>query len=349
MKFVALGILALMLTACASGRLPAPRGVVQPKMHFGYSEEFHEASEAQQALSDADRLFGQRKYDEAREAYENAAEVARRHGNNSLLTETYAQVARMHGIQGKFGEGRPWLAHAKKIATPFEPRGWSRYLGVRGRFEWQDEKDNEKAKQTFIEMYEYCKQHELFSRELDAAHMVAIVGTPDEQVEWALKAISAAEKGDQKGWLGPLWNNLGWTYEERGEYEKMLDALTNARKYHYEVGSEHSQLVADFGVGTAQWRNGNLKEARSWLEDAFTRAKQRYDEDPADANRAEWVGWGHSKLGDLLVSEEEPAEALAQYKAARPYLVQAGIENWWPEGLKKLDDKISKLEKADGE
>ena len=355
MKLAAFATFALLLTACAGSRLPAPRadsGTSEPSPTTEQKQESVEVAlknDARKKLEDADKLFGQRKYAQAGKAYEEAADAGKEAKDNSLLTEAYAQIARMHGIQGSYADGRPWLAKAEKVATAKEPLGWSRYLGVRGRFEWQDEKDNDKAKQTFIEMYDYCKQHELFSRELDAAHMVAIVGTPDEQVEWALKAIAAAEKGEQKGWLGPLWNNLGWTYEERGEYAKMLEALTNARKYHYEVGSEHSQLVADFGVATAHWRNGDLKEARKWLEDAFTRAKQRYDDEPEDAGRAEWVGWGHSKLGDLLVSEEKPAEALEQYKAARPYLIQAGIENWWPKGLKELDEKIAKLEKADGE
>lgn len=339
-------MLVLFLAGCAETRLPVARAEA-PLSEAEENERLRRHVENE--LGVADGLFRERKYEDARQAYESAAEMAAAFSYDGVLTEAYAQVARMYGIQGEFEKGRPWLAKAKGVASPSEPKGWSRYLGVRGRFEWQDEKDNEKAKRTFIEMYEYCKQHELFSRELDAAHMVAIVGTTDEQVEWALKAIAAAEKGDEEGWLGPLWNNLGWTYEERGEYAKMLEALTNARKYHYEVGSEHSQLVADFGVARAHWRNGNLEEAHKWLEDARERAKQRHEADPDDAEKGEWVGWGHVYLGDLLVTEEKPTEALGNFNLGRPYLIKAGIEDWWPDGLKELDDKIAKLEKPDGE
>lgn len=352
MRHVTAIMLLLLITGCAGSRLPAPRGATESIGTRAQSEAFFQSALrefAAQQLEAADKLFGERQYDDARAKYEEAVKEAADVPDNSLLAEAYAQIARTYGIEGKFEDGRPWLARAKAVASPDEPMGWSRYLGVRGRFEWQDEKDNEKAKRTFIEMYEYCKQAELFSRELDAAHMVAIVGTPDEKVEWSLNAIAAAEKGGEKNWLGPLWNNLGWTYEERGEYDKMLEALLNARKYHYEAGNEHTQLVADFGVARAYWRNADLTESRKCLDDARNRALQRHEADPEDTEKGEWVGWGHVYLGDLLVSEDKPAEALQHFKLGRPYLIKSGIENWWPEGLKELDDKIAKLENTGGE
>lgn len=298
-------------------------------------------------LEQGDEAFGAREYESAREHYESAATLAEQEGNNSNYTEACAQVARMHSIAGEFEKGRPWLKRAKEAASEDEPKGWSRYLGVRGRFEWQDQKDNEKARRTFIEMYEYCRKHELFRRELDAAHMVAIVAPKDEQIAWSLKAIDAAEKADDQGWLAVLWNNLGWTYDENDMVEKSLVALINAQKYHYADGSAHSRLVADFGVAHALRRNGKLVAAREMLADARERAGERHRDEPENAERGEWVGWGHKYEGDLLMDEGKPGEALEHYRKARPYLVEAGIENWWPEGLKELDDRIAELEDAD--
>jgi hypothetical protein len=51
-------------------------------------------------------------------------------------------AARSHLIRGEGAQGRPWIERAAKHATTDEPKGWSRFLGVRGRFEWQDQKDN---------------------------------------------------------------------------------------------------------------------------------------------------------------------------------------------------------------
>jgi hypothetical protein len=110
---------------------------------------------------------------------------------------------------------------------------------------------------------------------------------------------------------------------------------------------EHRKLVADFGLGHAYRRIGMLKEAREMLAAAYHTAKARYDEDPENKDRIEWLGWGHKYFADLLVDEGNAEDAaLARYKQARPLLVKAGIEKWWPEGLKEIDDKIKSLEKA---
>ncbi|MCA8910609.1 MAG: tetratricopeptide repeat protein [Planctomycetes bacterium] len=354
MRYAILLFPALLLAACASSRLPAKRGSERPMAGPEYNENVPEATPretvvlvADGLLKEGDSLFGQNKYDEARRKYEKAAEAAGNENNEQVLVEALAQVARMYSVEGKFDEGRPWLARAEEHADSEEPLGWSRFLGVQGRYFWRDEKDNDKAKTTFIKMYEYCKEKKLFSRQLDAAHMVAIVAPPDEQVEWALNSIDAAEKAGEKGWLAVLWNNLGWTYEEQGEYPKMLEALQNARKYHYEVGNDLSKLVADFGVGRAWWRNKDFKQARNWIEQSFEQAQQYHADQPDNTEFTEWVGWGNIYLADLLVDENQPEEALKRYKAGRPLIVEAGIEDWWPEGLKEVDDKIAKLESAD--
>ncbi|MCA8936785.1 MAG: tetratricopeptide repeat protein [Planctomycetes bacterium] len=354
MRIVMLCVPVFVLAACAGSRVPAMRGTTQPIAHFGSNPEFSEAlkqveapNEAQRLLANGDKLFAAREYEQALDVYKQAATAAKAESNNQVLVEALSQVARMYSIATEFEEGRVWLTKAEAYADPDEPLGWSRFLGVQGRLFWQDEKDNEKAKATFIEMYEYCGEQNLYSRQLDAAHMVALVAPPEEQVQWALNAIQAAEKAGEKGWLAVLWNNLGWTYEEQGNYEKMLDALINARKFHHEVGNDHSKLVADFGVGRAYWRNGQLAEAREWLEAAFATAKQRHAEDPEDLEKGEWVGWGNIYLADILFDEGNPEEALKLFREGRPYIIKAGIENWWPEELKRLDDKYAKLEATD--
>lgn len=351
MRNLLFAIPVLLLTACAGSRQPAPRGeVAGPERKPNPAKEafFRTVEDTSgESLKRGDAQFAQNEYDEARKLYEEAATSAAAAGNVSVEVEALAQVARMYAIQDDYDQGRRWLEKSKSLASPDDPEGWSRYLGVRGRFEWQDEKDNDKAKATFVEMYEYCGEHELFSRQLDAAHMVAIVAPPAEQVEWALNAIHAAENAGQKGWLAVLWNNLGWTYEEQGEYEKMLDALVKARKYHHEVGNDHSKLVADFGVGRAYWRNGRLSEAREWIEAAFETAKQRHIEDPEDLEKGEWVGWGNIYLADILIDEGDPAEAHKLFREGRPYIVKAGIEDWWPEELQRLDAKYTALETTD--
>lgn len=299
---------------------------------------------AEELSREADELFNARKFSEGAEAYKKAVKAAENEGNTALLVRSLCMVARCYNIQGEGAEGRPWLERAAALASPEEPEGWSRYLGTRGRYEWKDEKDNARARQTFIEWYEFCQEHELYSHAVDAAHMVAIVGGPDEQVTWALKGIEAAEQSGDEGWLGPLWNNLGWTYDERGEHEKALDALRKAREYHHKHGTAQSKLVADFAVSHALRKVKRLEEAREWLEKCITEVQRRLEDDPDDNFNNEWMGWGRKYMGELLVDEGLPEQGLAELKKARPYLVKAGIESWAPTMLESLDERIKELE-----
>lgn len=206
-------------------------------------------------LDKADSLFNSNEYEASRSIYMQAMDRAVKNKENSELTEAYAMIARTYLILDKTEEGRPWIQKAEKVGNSKEPLGWSRYLGVRGRFEWKD-KELDKATATFKEMYNYCSERKLYERAIDAAHMVAITGKPEEQIEWGKKGIKEAEAGNITRWLGPLWNNLGATYEDMGKYKEALEAYLKAREYHWRYGDEKNKLVADWGSRScfqAEW------------------------------------------------------------------------------------------------
>lgn len=296
-------------------------------------------SDAQQLLADADALFHARKYAEATAKYEETAIVAEAAGETSTLTEALSQVARGHLTRDLKEEGRVWIERAAALATPSDPPGYARYLGVRGRFEWKDD-DKEAATETFISMYDYCIEHELYDRAIDATHMVAITGGDDAKVEWSLKGIEAAKNDGHERWLGPLWNNLGWTYDEQGEYDKALEALLNAREAHWHRGDEFAKLVADWSVGHAYRKVGEYEQAMAWMNSTLAWAQRRYAMDPSASN-AEWVGFAHRELGDLATDEGRPADAVRHYREAVPFLEQANMPSWDPEGFQAIKDKAT--------
>ena len=52
---------------------------------------------------------------------------------------------------------------------------------------------------------------------VDAAHMIAIV---DDVEAWTARAVEIAAPSDDPGvryWLGPLYNNVGWSRFESGD------------------------------------------------------------------------------------------------------------------------------------
>lgn len=285
-------------------------------------------------LDKADSLFDNHQYDESRPIYTQAMEQAVKNNQVSELTEAYSMIARTYMIQDKKEEGRPWLEKARKTASPKNPLGWSRYLGVRGRLEWQD-KQLEKATATFKEMYDYCGQHKLYERAIDAAHMVAITGTPEMQIEWGKKGIKEAETGNVTKWLGPLWNNLGATYEDMGKYKEALEAYLKARDYHYRYGDEKNKLVADWAVGHAYRLNGDIAQAEHWLSPVLTWC-QRIGE-------TEFEGMTDREFGEIALSESNPDSALSYFSKAEEKLRQAGMPDWDSAGFAKLQNQIAEL------
>jgi tetratricopeptide (TPR) repeat protein len=290
--------------------------------------------DASTLLKTGDSLFSQDEYDQSREYYEKAAERAQADGQNSELTEAYSMIARSYLITNKKEEGREWIAKAREIATSDEPLGWSRYIGVRGRFEWQD-KELDKATGTFKDMYEFCSENKLHNRAIDAAHMVAITGDHETQVEWGLKGIKEAEEGNVTGWLGPLWNNLGGTYDELGEYEKSLDAYMKARDYHYKYGNHRSQVIADWAVGHAQRMNGNFDEAEKWVKPLLPKFEEMKD--------GEFIGWCEKELGEIAVGRGDTTSAIEHLTKAEVKLKEAGMPDWRPDEYEKLVKRIEGL------
>jgi len=302
-------------------------------------------------LNQADSLFKANDYEQARAIYEKAAAAATTESDNSALTEAYSQIARCFIIAGNLDEGRVWLSKAEKIANPDQAGGWSRFLGVRGRLEWQEEVSRtgefspvvKQAADTFKEMYDYCLEQKLYSRAIDAAHMVAIVSDMDDRIEWGLKGIKAAEEGNIAEWLGPLWNNHGWNLDEMGKYAESLQALLKAREYHYRDQDEMAKIIADWSVGHAYRMVGQLDTARTWITDVYNRAVSRYENDPSGEN-AEWVGFAKKELGEIALAQNLQKEALEYLIAARVKLEEAGMPDWDGQGFEELGNRIVALE-----
>jgi tetratricopeptide (TPR) repeat protein len=302
-------------------------------------------------LKQADDQFQAAEYGKAMSLYEQTATAAAKDHNNCVLAEAYAQIARCYLLEDSLEQCREWLAKAGELTSDNEPLSWSRYLGVRGRLEWQEavkESKNytpvvENAKRTFIDMYDYCMAHELYERAVDAAHMVAIVGDMDTRLAWGEKGIAAAKKGGFEGWLGPLWNNHGWNLQEAGRYQESLEALKKARDYHYKAGRELPKLIADWSVGYAFRMVGDLDSATIWMTDVYDRVQAMYDADSSPDN-TEWVGHANREMGEIALARGEKDQALEYFIAAESKLAAVGMPEWDEKGYLELKAKIDSLQ-----
>jgi tetratricopeptide (TPR) repeat protein len=286
-------------------------------------------------LAQADSLFRSNSYDDARVVYLQAMEKAKSQNDQSALAETYAMISRTYLTTDKKEEGRPWIEKAAAIASTDKPLGWSRYLGVKGRFEWKDN-NLEQATATFKQMYDYCHEHKLFERAVDAAHMVAITGSPDQQIEWGLMGIREAETGNIIGWLGPLWNNLGATYEDQHRYQDALESYRKAREYHWRYGNEKNKLIADWAIGHTERLLGNLDTAAQWLRPVLAWC-ERIDD-------IEFTGLTQRELGEIELAKGNNQAALDYFQNATIKLKEAGMTDWDPDGYNVLLEKIMNLQ-----
>jgi tetratricopeptide (TPR) repeat protein len=306
---------------------------------------------AEKSLAVADSLFKIDEFEKATSAYQGAAVVAEKADNKSVLAESYSQIARCYLKLDRLDDGKEWLAKAGDIATEDLPNGWSRYLGVKGRFEWREaaikthelNPEVESAANTFRDMYEYCLAHALHERTVDAANMLSIVGPKSEKIDWGLKGIKAAELGGLEGWLGPLWNNLGWNYDEIADYGKALEALKKAREYHYKSDKVIPRLVADWSVGVQFRKTGQLDSARAVIAKVSSKAESLYA-DSATAEYAEWVGHASQEMGEIELITGNNNRALEHFKKAKTMLDEAGMPNWDAPGFMELTKKIEDLE-----
>ena len=270
-------------------------------------------------LKSAKKIFSASKYEESRPLFMKALEAARNEGDRENISECLGMIARTYSITKKLDDARLWINKARKATSPKSARGWSRYLLERGRIE-REEGKSKLATKTFMEAYDFCTKHELHDRAVDAAHMVGIAGTPEQQIKWSLKAIKEAEAGKMIGWLAVGWNNLGATYEDLNRYDECLEAYLKARKYHWQVGQEKSKLAADWAVGRAYRYLEKNEEAASWLRPTLAWSERLKDK--------EWIGFCCYDLGFVHSSQ-------GRYKTAQVYLERAikllkaeGILTW---------------------
>lgn len=297
---------------------------------------------ARELLQHGDSAFSSRNYAEATETCQRAVEMANLEKDEETAAEAMAQVARGFLVQDKKEEGRPWIERASRRARPDLPLAWSRFLGVRGRFEWKDG-DLPRATRTFEEMYAYCLDKGQHERAIDAAHMVGITGTPEQQVDWGRKGIEAAERGGVEGWLGPLWNNLGYTLESLERHEEAYEAYVKARHWHWKVGGEQAKLIADWAVAHAHRSCKRPDKALQWVRPVLAWAERLQAEKPGPET-AEWVGLSCRELGEAEIDLGRHDAGLALLRRARVELGAAKMPEWDQAGFEKLTRRIAELE-----
>jgi tetratricopeptide (TPR) repeat protein len=183
--------------------------------------------------------------------------------------EVLTQLARIEGLRGRFDRCDALLDEAEALGG-----AETRVLLERGRRERSSGRPGAGLAQ-FEQAFEQARTSGEDVLAVDAAHMVAIVGDGEA---WTARAVEIAASSDEPGvryWLGPLYNNLGWSRYGSGDAAGALEAFELAlASRERDDPRPYAREIARYAVGKALRMLGRADEAAATLEECLAWAAE---------------------------------------------------------------------------
>jgi tetratricopeptide (TPR) repeat protein len=260
------------------------------------------------ALPEFDRLWDWDHPAQTEQRFRALLPEARTSGDHAYLAQLLSQVARAQGIQGHRKEAHATLDEAERLLTDRTKTARVRCLLERGRL-FNDDKKPDEARSRFTQAWELARAAGDDSNAIDAAHMLGIIETGKKALEWDQKALAVAEQSKDarcKGWLGPLYNNIGWTYYQQKDYPHALELLRKAQEVYERGKSPGTIRVARYSVGKALRALGRVDEALAIQQGVQVEMEKVNEPD----------GYVYEELGECLLAQGKRDEARPFFKKA---------------------------------
>ncbi|MDK2123843.1 tetratricopeptide repeat protein [Parachitinimonas caeni] len=240
--------------------------------------------------------------DEPKPAEQRFREALKAHADPSAeAAQINTQLARSLGLQMRFDEGHALLDKIEPRLAGLPPVVKVRYLLERGRL-FNSNKAADKALPLFVQAWELAVASKLPYLAVDSAHMAGIAAQGDAAVEWNSMAIAYAEASPDpaaKRWLASLYNNQGYAFESRKQYDKALELYQKALAERQKQAKPGAIRIAKWMIAHVQRLTGKLDPAlatQKALEDEMTAAK---DVD----------GYVYEELAELYLAKGDKAQA----------------------------------------
>jgi len=218
-------------------------------------------SAAADFAAELDSLWSFDKPDESQSRFR--AELARWPADSPQHAEVRTQIARTNSLRRQFDEANAMLDSVEATLATMPAHVRVRYLLERGRTH-NSSGSPERAVPLFKQALDLaeCNADPFYA--IDAAHMLGIAAPPAERLDWNLKALAMTEQtadARSKRWLASLYNNIGYTYQERGDFATALAYYRKALPAYEARGDPASVRVAHWMIARAQRSLGQLDEA----------------------------------------------------------------------------------------
>jgi tetratricopeptide (TPR) repeat protein len=253
--------------------------------------------------------------------------------DSEIYVELLSQIGRTHSLRRQFVETDSVLDQAEALLKPGMWRARVRCLLERGRTR-NSAGDRGAALPLFESAYRIATENQLAFLAVDAAHMIAIAHPdPDQQLEWNFRTIKLAESSEDpsvRGWLGTLYNNVGWTYYDKGDFKRSLEYLEKAKSQYYLGKNEKYKFIARWAVAKLLRLNQQAGEALPIQEALLADMESRKDID----------GFVYEELGELSLAAGERGQAREYF--AKAYLSLKDVA-WLTESEPGRVERIRKL------
>jgi tetratricopeptide (TPR) repeat protein len=259
------------------------------------------------SMTDFDSLWDYNKPAETEQRFRELLPAAENAADTSYHVQLLTQIARAQGLQRNFDQAHQTLDTAEKLLTPQFTRAHIRLLLERGRV-FNSSGDKDKARPLFLQAWQEAIDSGEDFYAIDAAHMLGIIEPPEQQMEWNLRAVAIAEKtADERGrnWLGSLYNNIGWTYHDAGQFEDALGIFHKALNYRQKQGKADT-------IRIARWCIGRTLRSLHRIDEALAIQRQLLAEHETSNGEAAYV---YEELGECLHLQDN--------KEAAPFFARA--------------------------
>lgn len=275
------------------------------------------------SLERADQEFSARSFQDALEGYTDVHSTARSRGQKKIAAEAAAQIATCYAILGQSAKGDPWLKRAEKDASEEDDGAWTRVLLARGVRSWRAF-EVDRARGTFIYLYNYCLNRSRTPRAVQAAQMAALASRGQEQLDWMLRSIEGARTTGDPALEAPLWTEYGTMFDKLERYADALDAFDKARRLTAQASLPRlvrERTAWQYAHGLR--KVGRLEEARNLLEETNAIVHSNYIERPSP-QAAELLGRVLAEIGEIDAAMGQTDRARERMQAAREKLLEAG-------------------------
>ena len=132
-----------------------------------------------------------------------------------------------------------------------------------------------------------------------------------------------------RGWLGSLYNNIGWTYYEQQRYDEALEIFKKTVTFFEDPRRPDRLRIARYSVGKTLRALGQLDKALTIQMELHEDAKQRNDPD----------GFVCEEIAECLLAQRKTSESKPYFARAYELLSK---DDWLkrdePKRLERLRD-----------